>query len=149
VREVRRTLAPISELRVRVELLGGDLVVSGQIDLVLGMPDPADPLRPHRLAIDLKTGGARPEYVEDMRLYALLLALRFGVPPYRVASFFLESGGWQAEDVGERELFHAADRVIVAARAAAGLLKGREPLLTPGAWCGWCPRAVECPVALT
>jgi hypothetical protein len=91
IRELRRSLAPISELRVRAELLGGDLVLSGQIDLVLGMPDPAEPLRAHKLAIDLKTGDARPEFAEDMRLYALLLTLRFGVPPYRVASLFLAS----------------------------------------------------------
>ncbi|MGE5226355.1 MAG: PD-(D/E)XK nuclease family protein [Planctomycetaceae bacterium] len=147
IRELRRTLAPVTEQRVRAELLGGDLVLSGQIDLLLGLADPAEPLRPHRLAIDLKTGGARPEFVEDMRLYALLITLRFGVPPYRVASFFLESGEWQAEDVGERELFHAADRVIAAARAASALANGREPVLTSGPWCGWCPRALTCPVA--
>jgi len=40
----------------------------------------------HLTAIDLKTGGAYPEYPEDMRFYALLLTLRFGVPPYRAAA---------------------------------------------------------------
>jgi hypothetical protein len=124
-------------------------VLSGQIDLVLGMPDPAEPLRAHKLAIDLKTGDARPEFAEDMRLYALLLTLRFGVPPYRVASLFLESGEWQAEDVDERVLFHAADRVVASARSAAGLLGGRDPSLVAGPWCGWCPRAPECPAALS
>ena len=77
----------------------------------------------------------------------MLLTLRFGVPPYRVASLFLESGEWQAEDVGELALQHAADRVIAAARAAAALWNGREPSLTPGVYCGWCPRAQVCPVA--
>ena len=48
----------------------------------------------------------------ELASYALLLTLRFGVPPYRVASFFLESGTWQAEDVTEQTLVHAADRVI-------------------------------------
>ena len=55
---------------------------------------------------------AWPEHVEDMRLYALLFTLRFGVPPLRVASFFLRSGECQPEDVSEEMLVRAADRVI-------------------------------------
>ena len=68
------------------------------------------------------------------------MTLRFGVPPYRVASLFLDSGEWQAEDVTEETLFHAADRVVAAARAAAALMNGREAVLTAGVYCGWCPR---------
>jgi hypothetical protein len=75
------------------------------------------------------------------------MTLRFGVPPYRVASLFLDSGEWQAEEVEEEILFHAADRVVSAARAARALLGGREPDLTPGPWCAWCPRAFVCPSA--
>jgi hypothetical protein len=147
LKPLRRELAPVSEMRVRAELLGGDLVLSGQIDLVLGLADRIEPMRATRLAVDLKTGGAYPEFAEDMRFYALLLTLRFGVPPYRAASLFLESGTWQAEDVTEDTLHHAADRVIEAARAASGLLRGREAELTPGPYCGWCARSSTCPVA--
>jgi hypothetical protein len=147
LRELRRQLTPIAELPLKAELLGGALVLSGRIDLVLGAPDRSEPLRATRLAIDLKTGGAYPEYPEDLRYYALLMTLRFGVPPYRVASLFLESGEWQAEDVGEQGLAHAADRVAAAARDAASLWGGREPVLTPGLYCAWCPRAASCPVA--
>ena len=147
LRELRRELTPIAEMSVKAELLGGDLTLSGRIDLVLGSADRLDPNRAERLAIDLKTGGAYPEYPEDLRFYALLLTLRFGVPPYRVASLFLESGEWQAEDIDEPALIHATDRVIAAARAATALRNGREPELTPGSYCGWCPRAETCPVA--
>jgi hypothetical protein len=147
LREMRRELGPVSELGARAELLGGDLVLSGKIDLVLGLPVRAEPNRATRLAIDLKTGAARPQYPEDLRFYALIMTLRFGVPPYRVASFFLESGEWQAEDVSDRTLFHAADRVVAAARASAALQNGRAPTLSPGPWCGWCPRMAECPEA--
>jgi hypothetical protein len=147
LRDLRREMAPVTELPIRAELLGGELTISGKIDLVLGVPDRLEPTRATRLAVDLKTGGAWPEYAEDMRYYALLMTLRFGVPPYRVASLFLGSGEWQAEDVTEETLFHAADRVIAAARVAAALLRGREPALTPGAWCAWCPRAFTCPSA--
>jgi PD-(D/E)XK nuclease superfamily len=147
LRELRRQMAPVTELPVRAELLGGELTLSGKIDLVLGVPDRLEPSRATRLAVDLKTGAAWPEYAEDMRYYALLMTLRFGVPPYRVASLFLGSGEWQAEDVTEETLFHAADRVVDAARAAGALLRGRDPVLTPGPWCGWCPRAFTCPSA--
>jgi hypothetical protein len=147
LRELRRELSPATELPIRAELLGGALVVSGKLDLLLGAPDRLEPMRATRIAIDLKTGGAYPQYAEDNRLYALILALRFGVPPFRVASFFLEGGTWQAEDVTEDTLFHAADRVIQAARSAASMRSGREPSLTPGPWCAWCPRAQVCPAA--
>jgi len=147
LKDLRRELGPIAELPVRAELLGGDLVLSGRIDLVLGLPSKAEPTLATRIAIDLKTGGAYAEYPEDMRFYALLLTLRFGVPPYRAASLFLESGEWQAEDVTEERLRHAADRVIAAASAAVSLSNGREPQLTPGRYCAWCPRSAVCPVA--
>jgi hypothetical protein len=147
LRELRRDLAPISELTIKAELLGGALVISGKVDLVLGRPDRVQPMRAERILIDLKTGGAYPEHAEDNRIYALLHTLRFGVPPYRVASFFLEGGTWQAEDVDEDLLTHAADRVIAAARTATALQGGRDPALTPGRWCAWCPRVFDCPQA--
>jgi hypothetical protein len=145
LRALRRELAPVAELPLRAELLGGALTLSGRVDLVLGRPDGP---RATRLAIDLKSGGAYPEYPEDMRFYALLLTLRFGVPPYRVASVFLESGEWQAEDVTEATLLHAADRVVRAARAAAAILSGTGAELRPGPHCGWCPRRPGCPAPL-
>jgi len=147
LRDLRRQLAPVTELTLRAEVLGGDVTLSGKVDLVLGVPDRLEPGRGTRLAVDLKGGGAWPEYAEDMRFYALLMTLRFGVPPYRVASLFLDAGEWQAEDVTEETLFHAADRVVAAARAAGALLAGRDPVLRPGAWCSWCPRAFDCPSA--
>src|SRR5205823_4093852 len=99
LRELRKELAPVSELAVRTEVLGGAIVLSGRIDLLLGLPDPTRPGVASRLVIDLKSGEARREYPEDMRFYSLLMALRFGVPPYRAASLFLESGEWQSEEV--------------------------------------------------
>jgi hypothetical protein len=145
LRRMRRELAPSTEWHVRVELLGGALVLSGQLDLVLGAGSPAAPNLPTRLAIDLKTGRAWPEHAEDMRFYALLLALRFGVPPYRVATLYLDSGEWQAEDVEPRVLERAADRVVEAVRAASASANGRPLPLRPGPYCTWCPRAETCP----
>jgi hypothetical protein len=146
LRELRGELTPMTEFRAKAELLNGGLVLSGKIDLILGRQARDDPAA-RRLVIDLKSAGAHPEYVEDLRFYALLLTLRFGVPPYRVASFFLDSGEWQAEDVTEETLGRAVDRVVGAARAAATLGDGRPVELTPGPWCGWCPVAETCPAA--
>ncbi|HEU4529374.1 MAG TPA: PD-(D/E)XK nuclease family protein [Actinomycetota bacterium] len=144
LRRMRRALSPCTEWHVKVELLGGRVVLSGTLDLVLGAAR-VEAVRATRLAIDLKTGNAWPEHAEDMRFYALLLALRFGVPPYRVATLYLDSGEWQAEDVDERVLSRAADRVVQAVRAAAASDAGRSPALRPGPYCTWCPRAATCP----
>ena len=145
LRLMRRDLTPSTEWHVRAELLGGALVLSGTLDLVMGASSATEAGRATRLAIDLKTGRAWPEHAEDMRFYALLLALRFGVPPYRVATLYLDSGEWQAEDVDRRVLDRAADRVIEAVRSAASADAGRPQPLRPGPYCTWCPRAATCP----
>jgi hypothetical protein len=137
---MNRRWAAQTEITIRARLVGGAVVLSGTPDLQLG--------RVRRLAIDFKSGRAWPEHPEDMRFYALLLLLRTGVPPYRVATFFLDSGEWQVEEVGERTLVHAADRVIGVVRMAVGLRSGRPAHLTPGSFCAWCPRAEACPVSL-
>ena len=46
LRELRRELAPIAEMAVQGELLGGALVLSGRIDLVLGSADRPSPTGP-------------------------------------------------------------------------------------------------------
>ncbi len=145
LRRMRRELAPSTEWHVRAELLGGALVLSGTLDLVLGSASTAEPTRATRLAIDLKTGRAWPQHAEDMRFYALLLALRFGVPPYRVATLYLDSGQWAAEDVDARVLDRAADRVVDAIRSASASAGGRASELRPGPYCTWCPRSLTCP----
>jgi hypothetical protein len=139
---------PRSELKLRAEVAAGGVVLSGKVDLLLMRPDPLGGRTPLRLAIDLKTGTPRSEHAEDMRFYALLIALRFGVPPYRVATFFLESGEWQAEDVTGETLGRAVDRVLAAASTALELRGGREPSLAPGTWCAWCPRRATCPAVV-
>lgn len=137
---LERRWAPQPELFVKVVLAGGRVVLSGAPDLVLG--------RGRRLAIDFKSGRAWPEHPEDMRFYALLFLLRTGVSPYRVATFFLDSGEWQAEDVCEETLERASDRVVAAARTAVEIAAGRLPVLTPGPYCGRCPRRSTCPAAV-
>lgn len=134
---------PLVEFPIRQVF--GAMTLSGRVDIVLGSQDPDVSMRARRLAVDLKTGRAYPEFPEDMRLYALLLTLRTGVPPFRVASVFMDSGEWQAEDVTEQTLFHAANRVVEAATSASKLLARDERQLRPGPYCRWCPRRRTCP----
>jgi hypothetical protein len=139
---------PLPELRLRAPVAGGRVVLTGRVDLLLVLASEASGVEPNRLAIDLKSGAAHPEHAEDMRLYALLIGLRYGTPPVRVATVFLESGQWQSEDVTERTLGRAVDRVVEAAAAWARLSGvGAAPELRPGPHCGWCPRRAGCPAA--
>lgn len=137
---IERRWAPQTELMLRASLLQGAVVLSGAPDLVLGSR--------RRLVVDFKTGRAWPEHPEDMRYYALLMLLRTGVAPYRVATFFLDSGEWQSEDVTEETLRRAADRVCLSAATAHRLRTGGRPRLRPAPHCAWCPRRERCPVAV-
>ncbi len=142
VPEVWRSLAPVCEHWMEAGFAGGRVTVTGKVDLMLNRPQPN---RATRVLVDLKSGRAWPDHPEDMRLYALLYTLRFGVPPFRVATLFLTSGQPQAELVTEEGLEHAAARVIGSVRAMAGLAGGRLPDLRPGPYCPWCPRKEACP----
>ena len=131
---------PLPELPMTVRLLDNRVILRGRPDLVLGIPP--------QLPIDLKTGEPRPEHAEDARFYALLMTLMFRRPPLRVATAYLDSLELAPEEVEPRMLARATDRVVEAAAAAAELENGREPVLTPGRYCAWCPRSQTCPVAL-
>jgi PD-(D/E)XK nuclease superfamily protein len=131
---------PLPELPMTVRLLDGRVILRGRPDLVLGIPP--------QLPIDLKTGDPRPEHVEDGRFYALMMTLMFRRPPVRVATAYLDSLELAPEEVEPRMLRRAADRVVQAAAVAAELENGRDPELTPGRYCAWCPRSQTCPVAL-
>ncbi len=145
VRALRRALAPVSELWLESRFARGRVRVRGKVDLLL---NPARPGRATRVLIDLKGGRARSEHPEDMRLYALLHTLRTGIPPMRVATFFLSSGEWMPEEVTESMLAHAADRVVAAAGSASRRARGDPPTLVPGPHCARCPVRARCPEAL-
>lgn len=145
VHAFRRALAPLSELWFESRFANGRVKVRGKVDLVL---NPARTGRATRVLIDLKGGRARSEHPEDMRLYALLHTLRTGVPPVRVATFFLSSGEWMLEDVTEPTLAHAAGRVVAAAGSASRRARGDPPNLVPGPHCARCPIRDRCPAAV-
>ena len=142
---LQKTWTPSVELSLKASLAEERIIVSARPDLVLGSTDPDEPMRGRRLILELKSGTDRPEHDEDVRLYALVATLRFGVPPFRVATVELESGTWRIQDVSEDLLRTAARRLADGCVRAVELLKGADPTLRPGPWCGWCPRAQTCP----
>jgi RecB family exonuclease len=137
-----RTWFPRTETPVRAELCGGKVVLTGRVDLSLGV---ADGDRAGRVLVDLKTGGASAGHLHDLRFYALLETLRSGVPPLRLATSYLEAGDLAVEDVDEDVLEAAVRRTVQGARAVLELRLGlRSPAITPNPACRWCPAREGC-----
>jgi CRISPR/Cas system-associated exonuclease Cas4 (RecB family) len=133
---------PRSESKVRVELLGERITLQGKVDLTLGT---AEGTRAGKVLIDLKTGGFVPAHRDDLRFYALIEAIKVGVPPRRVATHYLESGNLDAEAVSDAMLTSAALRVIDAVHRWLELRAGHvEPVVKPSPACRWCPVLERC-----
>jgi hypothetical protein len=133
---------PVTESSLRAELLGARVVLRGKVDLTLGR---ADGNTAGKVLVDLKTGGFSPHHLDDLRFYALLEILRLGVPPRRLATYYLDKGSFLPEDVTEGMLRAAV------ARTAAGIVKlvelraaRRDAVARPGATCRWCPVSATC-----
>ena len=140
---VGRSWRPAVEARVRVDLCDDRIVLKGKVDLSLGRPVGT---QARVLIIDLKAARPFSTHVDDLRYYALLEAIRSGVPPFRVASFYLDAGRWQMEDVTEDVLLAAARRVVQGVRRMVELrIDGRAPALGPGPGCAFCPERGDCP----
>lgn len=140
---LRRTWAPVTESKVRAELCGGRVQLRGKVDLTLGRA--SGPRASGKVLVDLKTGGFAPDHLHDLRFYALIETVRLGVPPRRVASYYLESAWMAPEDVTVGLLDSAVARTVAGARALAALQDGTtEPVRRPGAACRWCPVRSGC-----
>ncbi len=153
--EFRELFPPLPDwVTVRTEpdlaapLLDGRLVLRGRPDLAIGRALHAG--RRRLLLVDLKTGRRNNlRNRADMRFYALLATLKYGVAPFRVATFYLDEASWDAEDVDDDILEAAARTVVDKAARAVRLTQDRPPedtlRLLPGPGCGWCGRAPRCP----
>ena len=136
---------PRLESTCRVELGGSAITLRSKVDLALGRPSGYEA---RVLIVDVKTGRPYPTHLDDLRFYALLETLRSRVPPFRVASYYLEAARWQAEDVTEDVLVVAAHRVVDGVTTLADLRLGlRQPTTTPGPACTYCRRRTDCPGA--
>jgi hypothetical protein len=130
------TWRPRLESTCRVELGGSAITLRSKVDLALGRPVGFEA---RVLIVDVKTGRPYPTHLDDLRYYALLETLRSKVPPFRVASYYLESARWQAEDITEEILEVTARRVVDGVRKLAELRLGqRAPTTTSGPTCGFC-----------
>ena len=87
---------PVAESRLRADLNDDRIVLSGKVDLTVGR---AEGVRAGKVLIDLKTGGFAPSHRDDLRFYALIETLRLGVPPRLLASYYLDGGRLQSEEV--------------------------------------------------
>ncbi|MBI1845121.1 MAG: PD-(D/E)XK nuclease family protein [Actinobacteria bacterium] len=133
---------PRSESRLRVELCGGRIILSGKADLTLGtaMADTAG-----RLIVDFKTGRPGPHHTDDLRFYALLDTLVIGIPPFRLAGYYLDEASFHPENVTEQVLEAAARRTIAGVTRLIELQLGlRSPQITPNPACGWCALRPTC-----
>lgn len=133
---------PRMESNLTAGLCADRIWLRGRVDLALG--------RPHGttagvLIVDFKTGRPGRTGPDDLRYYALLETLRTGVPPFRVANWYLDSGQSYIEDINEDVLASAARRVVDGVRLLAELrIEHRRPRLTPGPVCGYCTLRNEC-----
>lgn len=133
---------PVTESRVTLELLDGRIILRGKVDLTLGHPTGNTA---GKVLIDFKTGRHFSSHIDDLRFYGLLEAIKTGVPPRMLASFYLDQGELHAEAVTT----HAID--ATEARLADGIRKmidlqtdEREPIKRTGPPCRWCPVAATC-----
>jgi len=132
---------PRTETRIGTDLCGDRVVLRGKVDLVLGHAK-GDEAR--TLVVDLKTGRAYSTHLDDLRYYALVQTLRVGVPPFRVASYYLDTATFHHEDVTADTLAIAVRRTVDGVRKLVELGRGRQPTITPGPQCGWCRLATSC-----
>ena len=136
---------PQTESRRRTELCGSMVVLSGKVDLTLGAPTG---LRAGRVVIDLKTGAPHASHADDLRYYALLDTFRVGVPPFRLASWYLDSGRLVTEDVTPELLDAAVRRTVAGATKAIELRLGlRSPATSANPACRWCRLRDTCDTA--
>lgn len=133
---------PTTEARLKAELCKGKVVVSGKADLALGAPVGTEA---GRVFVELKSGAARAQHLDDLRLYALLETLRIGVPPRRLAVHSLDSGSLLVVDVNLDVLQAAVHRTIDGLRTLLELHLGlRSAQVTPNPTCRWCSAREHC-----
>jgi hypothetical protein len=144
---VPTTWSPRLETPLSVTFAGGRIRVRGKTDLTIGRVR-AD--QRQMIIVDLKSGWRRPDQErQDLRLYGLLATIKYGVAPFRLATYYLSEGAWDVEEVTPAILEGAAQRVADGAVRAARLRYARpadaDLELVTGRYCRWCGRAETCP----
>ena len=139
---LKKQWRPRTESKVRLDLFDGKVVLQGKIDLTLGR---AEGGKAGKVLIDLKSGKFQPAHLDDMRYYAVIETCRIGVPPRRIASYYLDQGRFHPEDVTEDLLFVAAQRAIDGINKMIDLeLDSSNPRVAPNPGCRWCKALDTC-----
>ena len=131
---------PVAESSIRWPE-SGPIVLGGKSDLTLGRAELGES---RKVIIDLKTGGAWPNHMDELRFYALLETLRTGIPPRLIAGFYLDAGRAVPEHVTIETLSSAMRRTLDGIGRAVELLEGRDAIKRPQSSCRWCPLATQC-----
>ena len=139
---LQRSWRPVTESRLRAELLGERVILQGKVDLSLGQ---ARGGTAGKVIVDLKTGGFSLAHHDDLRFYALVETIRLGTPPRRVASYYLDAGTLRPEDVTVGVLHAAARRTVDGVTKMVELRASARPATrNPGPACRWCCLADQC-----
>jgi PD-(D/E)XK nuclease superfamily len=138
---ISRKWIPRVESVTSHSLCDGRIELRGRVDLALGMPEGNEA---RVFVVDLKTGREHPAHIHDVRFYALVETLARGVPPFRVASYYLDAGMFRSEDVTTEILEVACRRTVDAVHLIHEIQAGREPKLTPNPSCSWCGARPDC-----
>jgi len=137
---IRPAMHPRIEPPIHAVLHDGRIVLKGRFDLALGRPGQGPVV-----ITDFKTGIEYPEHREEVSYYALLETLRNGVPPIRVASYYLDGGWFRPIEVSEEVLRSAIRRTAAGVNLIAQLWwRDRAPSLSPGWHCRHCSVSSDC-----
>ncbi|MGI9624860.1 MAG: PD-(D/E)XK nuclease family protein [Acidimicrobiales bacterium] len=139
---LKREWRPATETAIRVELAQSQIILAGKVDLALGR---ASGQTAGKVIVDLKTGQFSPNHRDDLRYYALLDAIRVGIPPRLIATYYLDQGQFTPESVTVALLQSTVERVIDAVHRIVEIkYAGVEPNRQPGPGCRWCPVLTQC-----
>jgi len=128
--------------RVLVPLAGGRVVLSGRPDLTIGRPTRR---RAGVLVVEAKSGRFRPAHLEELRFYALLETLRWGVAPFRAVVWSLGDGRLEAIDVDANLVWSETLRVADAITRLTRLAAEEAPRPSANPLCPSCPLLAGCP----
>ncbi len=133
---------PTTEARMRAELADGTVILAGKVDLALGH---AHGQTAGKVLVDLKTGASQRHHLDDLRFYALVDTLKVGVPPRRLATYYLDQGRPIIEDVTVDMLDWTIARVVNGVdRMVALELDPDSAIIRTGPPCAWCPVRSTC-----
>jgi len=132
---------PRTQDAIGVPICGGRIMLSGVVDLILGMPAKA---HASTCVVEVKSGRRRLEHRADLHFYSLLETLRSGAPPFCAATYYAGRGDLDVEPVSEELLVASLERVITGTERLCRLAAGQPPVARPNPLCAWCEGLAGC-----